>query len=154
MVFISEKLDKNDTLIKNVEKDSKSIGDFTEKIDFSNDPNMYLFYKHMAAGLLSFTQQGQTPENSISRYKSMLRVAEGFIGGKFGVDFIKLRKDLESEGYSEADILLKEIEVISFLLNQRSRKVNIILDFSGFSSGDVEDEEDFVITDFEENNDD
>lgn len=107
----------------------KKIGEFIEKINFSEDPNIYLFYRHILAGLNAFSNPQQPPEESFSKYKVMLRIAEGFLSAKFGVDFNKIRNEIRQKAQDESEQLAMEIQKIAELLDTKVRKVEIMLKF-------------------------
>lgn len=103
----------------------KTIGEYIEKINFADDPNIYLFFKHIQTGLLAFANQQQTAEESFAKYKVMLRIAEGFLSKKFGVDFNEVRKQIERETKDEAERLSREVMYIAELLDTSVRKVEL-----------------------------
>lgn len=112
--------------------ESKSLGSYFEIVDFSQDPIVHLFYAHIRAGLAAF--QGDitgNPDAAISKYKFMLRLGETLLGEKFGFDFIQFRRDLDQRtDLSEGEKLMEEVKQVSRLLENRVRKIEIVLHFS------------------------
>ena len=107
----------------------KEIGEFIEKINFAEDPNIFLFYKHILAGLQAFSNPQQPTEDSFAKYKVMLRIAEGFLSAKFGMDFNQIRKEIKQKTADESEQLAMEIQKIAELLDTKVRKVEIMLKF-------------------------
>jgi len=122
------------------QQQKKTIGEFYERIDFSNDPNIFLFYKHILTGLTSFANPQQTAEESFAKYKVMLRIAEGFISEKFNVDFNEVRKQIAEETDDDSERLSKEVMYIAKLLDSSVRKVEIQLVWNKRAKDDDNDE--------------
>jgi len=130
----------------------KKIGEFIEKVNFAEDPNIYLFYKHILSGLQAFSNPQQPTEESFAKYKIMLRIAEGFLSAKFGVDFNKIREELRKKYDNEAEQLAAEIQEIAKLLDTRMRKVEIVLRFKKDAIDEEEAEIQAIERLFEEEN--
>lgn len=105
------------------------IGEFIEKIDFSNDPNIFLFYRHFLTGLQAFANPQQTTEESFNKYKIMLRLAEGFLSAKFNFDFTQFRKEIEQQTENEGERLALEVRKIAELLDSKKRKIDVQIAF-------------------------
>lgn len=113
-------------------QDTKSLGSYYEVVDFANDPIIHLFYAHIRAGLNAFQNDVTgNPDAAIRKYKFMLRLGETLLGEKFGFDFVKFRRELEQrKDLSEGEKLMEEMKQISRLLENRVRKVEIVLHFA------------------------
>jgi len=128
-----------------------SIGDFIEKIDFSNDPNIFLFYRHFLTGLSAFANPQQTTDESFEKYKIMLRLAEGFLSAKFNFDFVEFRKQIAQEVEDDAERLSREVQKIAELLDSKKRRVDVQIAFKK-EAVDDENENLFKIFDLDLSN--
>jgi len=118
----------NETLTKHQDigsqqDEEKVVGTYREAVDFAKDPLIHLFYGHIRAGLLAFTQPNQTPADALLKYKYMLRLAEAYLGAKYDFDFAEFRRKLENEIEDEGERLLKEVEKVAELLDTGSVRV-------------------------------
>ncbi len=125
---------------KNQEVKEKVLGEYVEEIDFEKDPCIHMFYKHMNAAVIAFTNPNQSASEAFEKYLMMLRIAEEFLGRKFDFDFSAFRKELrkklkengEEEGRNKQNkhkIVLEEVKKIAELLERRTRKITIVLKF-------------------------
>lgn len=122
---------------KNQEVKEKVLGEYVEEIDFEKDPCIHMFYKHMNAAVIAFTNPNQSASEAFEKYLAMLRIAEEFLGRKFDFDFSAFRKKLEGNGKNKHEIVLEEVKKIAELLERRTRKITIVL---RFKKPKVEDE--------------
>jgi len=106
---------------------SKKIGEFYEKLDFSQDPNIFLFYRHILTGLQAFANPQQSADESFAKYKVMLRIAESFLSEKYDIDFNEVRKRIAKETKDESERLSREVMEIAKILDKSIRKVEIQL---------------------------
>jgi hypothetical protein len=102
----------------------KDLGEYREIIDFANNPNVYMFYKHINAGLSAFTNMQQTTDESINKFLFMLRIAEIYLAQEYEFNFANFRKELQG---TETEKIQEEIKKIAELLSQTQVKKKIIL---------------------------
>lgn len=107
----------------------KNLGEYQEIIDFSKDPIIHMFYQHIKAGLMSYSNPNQSTEERFNSYLQMLRIAEALLGQKFGFDFVQFRKEIKKEHNDKTDQLLEEIKKVAELLDSKTRKINISIYF-------------------------
>jgi len=105
----------------------KTLGSYNEVIDFAKDPLMHMFYAHIRSGLKAFSQEGQDSEQALLKYKYMLRLAEAFLGEKYGEDFVEIRKNIAQEVEDDAERLLREVQKVAELLEKGTRRVEVVL---------------------------
>lgn len=109
------------------DEDQKGLGTYREVVDFAKDPLIHMFYAHLRAGLQAFSTEGQNPEQALMKYKYMLRLAESYLGAKYGFDFVEFRRQLVEEYDDEAERLLAEVQKVAELMEQSTRTVEIVL---------------------------
>ncbi len=119
----------------------KQLGEYQEIIDFAKDPIIHLFYQHIKAGLMSYSNPNQSSEDRFNSYLQMLRIAEALLGQKFNFDFVDFRKKIKNKHADKTDQLLKEIKKVAELLDSRTRKINISIVFRKTKNAESEKEE-------------
>jgi len=107
----------------------KELGEYQEIVDFAKDPIIHMFYQHIRAGLMSYSNPNQSAEERFNSYLQMLRIAEALLGQKFGFDFVQFRKEIKNKHSDKTNQLLEEIKKLAELLDSRTRKINISIVF-------------------------
>jgi len=111
--------------------EQRVLGNYYEIVDFANDPIMNVFYSHVKAALLAFANdQSGNEKVAINKYLFLFRRGAALLFRKFGLDYVEWKKQLDREDLSEGEKLLKEMEKIAELLEQRARKIQIVLRFT------------------------
>lgn len=101
---------------KNKEEEEKTL-EIEERVDIRKDPILYIFWKHLNAGLLAFSNTNISAEDAYMRYEKLIKMGYKFLKSSF-------EDGQEGEGEVELEDAIKRIVEI---LLKRKRKIKVTL---------------------------